>query len=60
MQAGPGGYLYSVMPIYEQAIGTNAQKQTTGNSSLVLSDVSKIITNLATKEEFEDWYATEL
>jgi len=51
MQAGPGGYLYSVMPIYESAIGTNAEKLTTDNSSLVLSDVSKIITK---------WWATDI
>jgi len=51
MQAGPGGYLYSVMPIYESAIGTNVQKLTTDNSSLILSDVSKILTK---------WWATDI
>jgi len=49
MEAGPGGYFYSVMPIYEPAIGPNTQKQTSNNPSLVLSDVSKIITK---------WWAT--
>jgi len=55
MQAGPGGYLYSVMPIYESAIGTNAEKlTTTDNSSLILSDVSKILTKWWTSDIISD------
>jgi len=51
MQAGPGGYLYSVMPIYEPAVGINTKKQTTDNTSPILSDVSKILTK---------WWATDI
>ena len=50
MQAGPGGYAYSVMPIYEPAVKAKTVKQTNDNSSLILSDVSKIITK---------WWATD-
>ena len=52
MEAGPGGYAYSVMPVYEPAIGVkSATESIVGeNGSLVLTDISKLITK---------WWATE-
>lgn len=50
MQAGPGGYQYSVMPIYEPAVKIKSVTQTNENTSPVLSDISKIITK---------WWATD-
>ncbi len=51
MKAGPGGYAYSVMPVYEPAIGEKSETKIIGeNGSLVLTDISKLITK---------WWATE-
>jgi len=46
LEAGPGGYGYSVMPVYQPAIGIESVKgnQQKSNMSPVVSELSKVIT----------------
>ncbi len=44
LQAGPGGYDYSVMPVYEPAIKNSGTDSTSGQIPEIVLDLSKMIT----------------
>jgi len=53
MMAGPGNYLYSVMPIYQPAVGLQTENEVINNNakSPISLELSKIITQ---------WWATDI
>ncbi len=53
MMAGPGGYLYSVMPIYQPAVGLQTENEVINNDAKfpISLELSKIITQ---------WWATDI